>query len=115
MINDPQVYLPLNEPVFYILLSLAPGIRHGYAILKDVEDFSRGEQILSTSTLYDALGRLLQQGLVERVDGVETGTTARPRKSYILTSLGRRVLAAEAQRMEQLLKFARLRLEKETP
>jgi len=67
--------LPLTEPTFYILLSLAPEKRHGYAILKDVEALSNGNVSLSTSTLYGALGRLLDQGLIERVPNDEEENT----------------------------------------
>ena len=66
---DPASYLPLTEPTFYILLSLAPSKKHGYAILRDVEGLSKGRLRLSTSTLYSALARLLDQGLIERVPG----------------------------------------------
>ena len=57
---DSQVFLPLTEATLYILLSLAPGKKHGYAIRQDVEAMSGGRIRLSTSTLYSALGRLLE-------------------------------------------------------
>lgn len=89
-----------------------PGKKHGYAILKDVEELS-GEKIrLSTGTLYGALGRLLDQGLIERVtneDG-ETSGPGLPRKSYILTENGRRVLETETSRLQSLVVAARIRL-----
>lgn len=105
-------YLPLSEPVFYILVSLAPGRKHGYAILKDVEALSRGALLLSTSTLYDALKRMMGQGLIERVDEEQSEPGGRVRKSYVLSELGRRVLAAEARRMITLLEIAVPYLEK---
>ena len=64
---DPQTFLPLTEATLYILLSLAPGKKHGYAIRQDVETMSGGRIRLSTSTLYSALGRLLDQALISRV------------------------------------------------
>ena len=108
----PSSYLPLTEPTFYILLSLAPGKKHGYAILKDVEALSDGKVRLSTSTLYGALGRLLDQGLIERVPNEEKETTGPglPRKAYILSHTGRRILEAETRRMQALVTTARLRL-----
>ena len=108
---EPLSYLPLTEPTFYILLSLAPGRKHGYAILKDVKDLS-GERInLSTSTLYTAVGRLLDQDLIERLDdNDEDPSPGLPRKSYALTELGRRVLEAETVRLQGMVKEARLRL-----
>jgi DNA-binding PadR family transcriptional regulator len=114
MSNDPTFYLPLTEPTFYILLSLAPGKRHGYAIMKDVKDLSRGRVKLSTSTLYTAVGRLLDQELIERLsDEEQDAGPGLPRKSYALTDLGRRVLEAEAVRLQGMLKEARLRLREE--
>lgn len=108
-------YLPLTEASFLILLSLAPGKKHGYAILKDVETMSAGKISLSTSTLYTALGRLSDQGLIERVDNLDgdepAGGPGLPRKAYRLSSVGRRVLEAETQRLDELLATARLRLQ----
>jgi hypothetical protein len=60
--------LPLREPTFFILLSLSAGEKHGYAILKEVEAHSAGRVQLSTSTLYEALARLQDQNLIERVE-----------------------------------------------
>ena len=111
MTPDPISYLPLTEPTFYILLSLAPGRKHGYAIMKDVKDLSRERVSLSTSTLYTAVGRLLDQELIERLsDGDQDPGPGLPRKSYILTELGRRVLEAESVRLQEMVKEARLRL-----
>jgi DNA-binding PadR family transcriptional regulator len=110
--------LPLREPTFFILLSLTPGdqnhaYKHGYAIMKDVETLSRGKIRLSTSTLYEALARLLDQKLIERFDEpADTGKSPRenhpgkPRKTYRLTRLGRRVLEADRDRMQALLESA---------
>jgi DNA-binding PadR family transcriptional regulator len=113
--SQPSAYLPLTEASFLILLSLAPGKKHGYAILKDVETMSAGKISLSTSTLYTALGRLSDQGLIERVDNLDGDELADrpglPRKAYNLSSIGRRVLEAETQRLGQLLATARLRLQ----
>jgi DNA-binding PadR family transcriptional regulator len=106
---------PIFRSTFYILLSLAPGTKHGYAILKDVEALSKGEISLSTSTLYSALGRLLDRGLIERVAGdPEPGPhPGLPRKAYVLSELGRRILEAETDRMQTLASIARLRLTEE--
>jgi DNA-binding PadR family transcriptional regulator len=113
---------PLREPTFFILLSLAEGQKHGYAILKDVESLSQGKIRLSTGTLYEALSRLLEQGLIERVlDGnsgelftAETGEPSnRPRKAYLLTGAGRCLLQTEMERLQQLVHLAQLRLSDE--
>lgn len=110
---DPVTYLPLTEPSFYILLSLAPGKKHGYAILKDVKELSRDRVNLSTSTLYTAVGRLLDQELIERLSDESNGGPGLPRKSYALTELGKRVLEAETVRLQGMVREARLRLRQE--
>jgi DNA-binding PadR family transcriptional regulator len=101
--------LPLTEVTYFILLSLAPGPRHGYAIMKDVQRLSDQRVVLSTGTLYGALKRLLDQGWILRTDDPEPNGTDRERKSYRLTQDGRRVLQAEVRRLENLVTVARLR------
>jgi len=96
----------LTEPVLLVLLSLAEQPRHGYAILKDVESMSGGRVLLSTGTLYCALQRLLDNGWIERV---EEGQNPRDRRTYRLTSRGRRNLQMEIERMRHLTKVAALR------
>jgi DNA-binding PadR family transcriptional regulator len=103
---DPNSFLPLSEASFYILLSLAKDAKHGYAIWKDVEGLSSGSLKLSTSTLYDALERLLQQGLIERVKEDGERSNARPRKRYRLNEMGRRVLGSDINRMRNLMDLA---------
>ena len=113
---------PLRQPTLYILLSLAPGDKHGYAILQDVKEISQGKVVLSTGTLYEALARLLDQGLIERVDERRSNEErpkasqnhpGRPRKSYRLTRRGRRVLEAETNRLRTLVAAAQRRLGEE--
>lgn len=112
--NSTNSLLPLREPTFFILLSLAQGEKHGYAIIKDVEVLSRNDVVLSTSTLYEALARLLDQALIERVEEPAAAEgpnhPGRPRKAYRLTARGRRVLGAEIERMQTLLTVAQWRL-----
>ena len=123
----PSAFLPLSEPAFYILLSLAGGSKHGYAILKDVEGLS-GERVrLSTSTLYTAISRLLDLRLIEQVDGGSNGSNGSnggngseerggpglPRKVYRMTALGRGVVEAETNRLLELAAAGRLRLGQE--
>ena len=103
---EPTAFTPLSEVSFYILLSLAPEPKHGYAIWKDVESLSKGAVKLSTSTLYDALERLLGEGLIERVEADDEQDGARPRKRYRLNELGKKVLAADINRMRNLLDLA---------
>ncbi len=108
--DDLQSHLPLSEAALLILLSLAPGPKHGYAILKDVRDLSEGRVIFSTGTLYGALKRFLDAGWIERAETPSPDETGHPRKAYALTRLGRRILEAEAARLRALVKAARLRL-----
>jgi DNA-binding PadR family transcriptional regulator len=100
-----QNLLPLTEATFYILLSLSAGRKHGYAILKDVSALSDETLQLSTSTLYGALGRMQEQGLIERVEnGLDAASgPGLPRKAYQLTDLGRRILEAEMTRLRRLV------------
>lgn len=97
----------LSEPVLLVLLSLAEQPRHGYSILKDVEAMSGGRVLLSTGTLYGALQRLLDHGWIERV--IEHDAP-RDRRTYRLTSRGRKNLQMEIDRMRHLTKLAGLRI-----
>ena len=99
--------LPLTEPVLMVLLSLAEQPRHGYSIIKDVEQMSEGRVLLSTGTLYGALQRLLDRGWIERF---EEEDASRDRRAYRLTTLGRSSLKQEFERMRQLTKLAGLRI-----
>jgi DNA-binding PadR family transcriptional regulator len=104
-----EEHLPLTEATLYILLSLAPGAKHGYAIMKEVEALSNGRVNLSTGTLYGALKRLLDGGWIERVDDTAFDGSGRERKAYRLTELGQRILAAEVARLENVVATARRR------
>jgi DNA-binding PadR family transcriptional regulator len=97
----------LTEPVLLVLLSLAEQPRHGYSILKDIESMSDGRVLLSTGTLYGALQRLLDQGWIERV---QEENAPRDRRTYRLSSRGRRNLQMEIDRMRHLTKLASLRV-----
>jgi DNA-binding PadR family transcriptional regulator len=104
---DYNENLPLSEAVFFILLSLLPGAKHGYAIMKDVDALSNARVNLSTGTLYGALKRLLEAGWVQRVD--DNDETGRERKAYVLTQLGKGILEAETARMQTLVAITRER------
>jgi PadR family transcriptional regulator, regulatory protein PadR len=97
---------PISEPVFYILLSLASGQKHGYAILKDLEMLSERSVMLSTSTLYSALTRLEDQGLVERIPVVASTAPGLPRKVYELTPQGFNLLNVETRRLKRQVEHA---------
>lgn len=97
--THPVQFLPLTDVVFEILLSLAGGERHGYAILQEVERRSEGTIHLYPGTLYRALARLVDDGLIEEVEGPDDPDDDARRRYYALTPLGRRVAAAEAERL----------------
>jgi DNA-binding PadR family transcriptional regulator len=99
---EPETFLPLQEPTFFILLALRAGERHGYAILKDVQELSSGRIKLSTGTLYGAINRLLDQGFIQRVDPDEPSDLRR-KKQYRITQRGLAVFEAEMARMRKLL------------
>ena len=100
--------LPLTPAVFHILLTLADGEAHGYAIMQEVTRRSGGTVRLGPGTLYGAISRLLQDGIIEeseeRPDPHMDDTR---RRYYRLSNLGGRVLAAETERLAELVKAAR--------
>jgi DNA-binding PadR family transcriptional regulator len=99
---DPASFLPLTPALFHVLLSLADGDKHGYAILKDVEARTDREVVLSTGTLYGIIKRLLADGLIrESASGSDDRRTA-----YRLTAFGRKVAHAEAERLRSLVAAA---------
>jgi DNA-binding PadR family transcriptional regulator len=103
--RDPQTLLPLTPAMFYVLVALADGQIHGYAIIKDVETLTNGSVRLSTGTLYGIMKRLLGEGLI-RESGA-SGKEDERRRSYDLTPFGREVARAEAARLEETLAIAR--------
>lgn len=105
--RDPHRFLPLSDSVFHILLSLTDAPRHGYGILLEVEARTGDAVRLGTSTLYTALKRLLRDRLVEEADPPPGQVDPRRQRHYRLTALGRRVVHAEARRLEELVRQAR--------
>jgi DNA-binding PadR family transcriptional regulator len=103
-----QEFLPLTPAVFHILVALGDGEAHGYAIMQSVTARSMGSVRLGAGTLYGAISRLLNDGLIEESD--ERPDPERDdarRRYYRLTDLGGRVLAAETKRMADLVRAAR--------
>lgn len=106
--RDAERYLPLTPATYYMLVSLAEGEKHGYAILRDVARRTGGRVALNVGTLYAALRRLERDGLI-----VESGERPDPaldderRRYYALAPLGREVVVAEARRMEEAVNLAR--------
>jgi DNA-binding PadR family transcriptional regulator len=106
--HDPiHALLPLTPAVFHILFALAEGEKHGYAIMKEVENISGGQFTMGPGTLYTTIQRLLELGLIE-----ETSTSSdseRRRRCYRLSGMGRKALDAELSRMKSLLRCAQRR------
>jgi PadR family transcriptional regulator PadR len=98
----------MHEPTFLILTALADGRKHGYGVVQEVVDLSAGAVNLRPGTLYGALDRLAEQGLVA-VDGEEV-VDGRLRRYYVLTEAGVATLSAEAQRRTDNAAEARRRL-----
>ena len=106
--KSPETFLPLTPVAFEILLALADGERHGYEVMVEVERRSGGRISPNPGTLYRALDRLVQEGLLtSAVRSVE----GESRRLFSLSPLGRDVAAAEAARLsDQVLAARSLRL-----
>ena len=102
---------PLTESTYLILLSLAQGPKHGYAIMKDVAALSGGRVQIGTGTLYGALKRMLTRSWIQPAEAEPSAPgPGRPRRAYELTDLGRWVLDAEVRRLQGLVAAAGLRV-----
>ena len=106
MKQDPGDLLPLSPAMFHVLVALADGDTHGYAIMKEVEQLTGGTVRLSTGTLYGIIKRLLADGLI-RETFAPASKGAERRRSYALTPFGKDVACAEAARLEQTIAIAR--------
>ncbi len=103
--------IPLTAPVFHILLALADEERHGYGIMQDVASQTGNALQLGPGTLYGCLKRMLAAGLVEESDERPDPTLDDERRRYYrMTSLGKRVVRAEAERMAGAVMTARAKL-----
>lgn len=101
-------HLPLTPSAFHILLCLAEGPRHGYAIMKEVEETTGGRVSMGPGTLYGTIKRLLASGLIDETrERPDPEVDDRRRRYYRLTDLGRGVAAAEASRLEEAVASAR--------
>jgi DNA-binding PadR family transcriptional regulator len=99
---------PMQEPTFLVLTALLEQPMHGYALLAEVESVSGGRIRLRVGTLYAALDRLTEEGLVA-VESEEV-VSGRLRRTYAVTGAGAAALAAEVDRITALVKKARVRL-----
>ncbi len=104
---DPAEHVPLTPIAFEILLSLMDDDLHGYAIMQTVEERSGGTSSLHAGTLYRALSRLVDGGLIEELDEAPEAEADGRRRYYRITAAGRAVAGAEARRLETQLGAAR--------
>jgi DNA-binding PadR family transcriptional regulator len=106
--DEVEAFLPLPTAVFHILVALADRERHGYSIMQDVSARTDGKVRLSAGTLYSAIRRMLEQGLIEELrESPDPASDDERRRYYGLTGLGRDVAAAEARRLSDMLAQAR--------
>ena len=106
--REPRSFLPLTPLVFQVLLAVADEPRHGYGIIREVEDGTDGVIRLRSGTLYTLLQRLLnEQLIVESDDRPGPDEDDERRRYYVMTDLGRAVVAAEARRLESAIGVAR--------
>jgi DNA-binding PadR family transcriptional regulator len=109
---DPTPLLPLTPVVLHILVALADGERHGYAISRDVEEQTKGAVRLGPGTLYGSLQRMTDAGLIREVasPAEAEGSHAERRRYYAITALGRNALRADAERLAAAVRLTRVRL-----
>lgn len=106
--RDSQGPMSLSPPEFQILLALADGEKHGYAIMQEVQTRSAGRTRLGPGTLYGAVKRMLGGGLVEETEErPDPQLDDQRRRYYRLTDAGRRLAIAEAERLAELVRTAR--------
>lgn len=99
-------YLPLRPIEFRILVSLATGERHGYGIIQEIE--GSGDSAPDVGTMYRALARLSESGLIEPASRRASADAGEERRNYYkITTIGRRVARAEAERLDALMRAAR--------
>jgi DNA-binding PadR family transcriptional regulator len=104
----PHDLLPLTPAVFHILLALMDRERHGYGIMKEVEQQTEGEMLLRPGTLYQAIKRMIELGMIEETDDrPDPALDDERRRYYRVTGLGRKVASAETERLRKLLALAR--------
>lgn len=105
--KSPNEALPLTPLTYHILLALADHDRHGYGIIKEVEQRTGRSMQIETGALYHAIRRMREEDLIEPAPaGERPPTEDSRRRTYRLTEWGRSVLAAESARLRQLVDIA---------
>jgi DNA-binding PadR family transcriptional regulator len=105
--STPESFLPLPSATLHILVALAAGEKHGYAIMRDVEALSDGSVRMGPGTLYGSIKRMLADGLIEEAQArPDPDVDDQRRRYYRLTGLGQRVRSAELARLDALVRRA---------
>ena len=106
--RNPEDFLPLTPAAFHILLALADRERHGYDIMREVDERTEGKAQMGPGTLYGSIKRMLSDGLVQELDErPDPELDDERRRYYRLTDFGFKVAAAEAEGLAQLVKAAK--------
>jgi DNA-binding PadR family transcriptional regulator len=106
--DDLRRLIPLTPAVFYVMLALSSGPKHGYAIMQETGTLSEGGFRMGPATLYSTIQRLAGLGLVDEITD-RSGEDSR-RRYYELSDSGRGLLEAEVQRMNSVVRTANARL-----
>lgn len=110
--TDLDRLLPLSPASFHVLVAMAGGPKHGYAIARDVEELTANRVVMGPGTLYGSLQRMVGSGLIEEVENPgEDGLHADRRRYYAMTPLGSAALRAESERLLRAVNAVRERLE----
>jgi len=104
---DPRDFLPLSPVVLHVLLALAAGERHGYAIAREVEETTGGQVRMGPGTLYGSIQRMLAAGLIDAARRRHAESDDERRRYYRITPLGRRALELEVERLARVVRQAR--------
>ena len=105
---EPETFLPLTPAVFHVLLALAGGERHGYAIMQEVTESTEGQIKMGPGTLYGTVKRLLEAQLIRESDErPDPHLDDERRRYYRLTGVGEQVVKAEARRYAEIVEIAR--------
>ena len=105
--TDPGAFIPLKHSTYQVLLALGDDELHGYAIMQAVSEMTGGRESILPGTLYAALARMVDEGLVEERDGPDDPSGGPARRYYRRSRFGRTVARAESERLRALLDIAR--------
>jgi DNA-binding PadR family transcriptional regulator len=109
--DDLEGLLPLTPATFHVLVAMADGPRHGYAIAQDVEELTEGRIVMGPGTLYGSLQRMVAAGLIAETENPgEDGLHASRRRYYRMTPVGAAALRSESERLLRAVNVAQERL-----